>query len=182
MNNKTNAHFPTRSITHIALCTTLLILCAWIKIPFTVPFTMQSFAVFLAPQLLGGKRATLCVLIYILLGIIGLPVFSGFTGGVSILFGATGGFIFGFLAIPLLYWATSRLHKNSKHKKIIVLFAGQCLCYLSGSLWYVTLYIKNFSLAGFISVLSICVLPFLLPDILKLVLSFSAANKLNKHN
>ena len=75
-----------------------------------VPFTMQTFAVFLALGLLGGRRGTYAVLVYLLLGMIGIPVFSGFRGGPGVLLGTTGGYILGFLGSALVYWLmTARL-------------------------------------------------------------------------
>lgn len=70
----------------------LIAICSWISIPMTVPFTLQTFAVFLAVGVLGGKRGSLAVLIYILLGAVGIPVFAGFSGGIGVLLGNTGGY------------------------------------------------------------------------------------------
>ena len=75
----------------IALFAALMALCAWVTVPYAVPFTMQTFGVFLALLLLGGKRGTICMAVYLLLGAVGLPVFSGFRGGVGALVGSTGG-------------------------------------------------------------------------------------------
>ena len=84
---------------YIAVFAVLIAICSWISIPTTVPFTLQTFAVFLAVGVLGGKRGSLSVLIYILLGAVGIPVFAGFSGGFGILLGQTGGYIVGFLCI-----------------------------------------------------------------------------------
>ena len=65
----------------IGLFAALIAVCAQIQIPAAVPFTLQTFAIFLAVGLLGGKRGTVSVVIYILLGMVGLPVFAGFKGG-----------------------------------------------------------------------------------------------------
>ncbi|MEI3229118.1 MAG: biotin transporter BioY [Lachnospiraceae bacterium] len=87
----------TRDMVYIAIFAVLIAICSWISIPTTVPFTLQTFAVFLAVGVLGGKRGTLSILIYLLLGAIGVPVFAGFTGGIGIVLGTTGGYIIGFL-------------------------------------------------------------------------------------
>lgn len=87
----------TTDITLTALYSALIAVCSWISVPAAVPFTMQTFAVFVTVGVLGGKRGTYSVLLYLLLGAAGLPVFAGFTGGVGHLFGATGGYIIGFL-------------------------------------------------------------------------------------
>ncbi len=87
-----------KDMTLIAMFAAIMAVCSWISIPAPVPFTLQTMAVFLAVGLLGGKRGTIAVAIYILLGAVGLPVFAGFSGGLGTLLGLTGGYIFGFLA------------------------------------------------------------------------------------
>ena len=93
---KTNT-LKTRDLTLIALFAALIAICAWLTVPMPdVPFTMQTFGVFAALLLLGGKRGTLSILLYLLLGAAGLPVFSGFRGGIGSLLGTTGGYLVGF--------------------------------------------------------------------------------------
>ena len=75
----------TLNLTYMALGAVLIAVCSWISIPTMVPFTMQTFAVFLVLLLLGGKCATGAILIYILLGAAGVPVFAHFTAGIGIL-------------------------------------------------------------------------------------------------
>ena len=87
----------------IALFAVLLAVFSWTTIPFAVPFTLQTFGVYVALMLLGGKKGTIAIALYILLGAVGVPVFSGFKGGVGALLGPTGGYIFGFLATGLVY-------------------------------------------------------------------------------
>ena len=70
--------------------------CAWISVPGPVPFTLQTMGVFLAVGLLGGRLGSLAVGAYLLLGAVGLPVFSGFSGGVASFAGPTGGYLVGF--------------------------------------------------------------------------------------
>ena len=78
-------------LAYTALFTVLLAVCAWITVPLTVPFTLQTFGVFAALGVLGGRRGTYAVAAYLLLGLAGLPVFSGFRGGPGVLLGTTGG-------------------------------------------------------------------------------------------
>ena len=96
--------FKTIDMVYIAVFAVLIAICSWISIPTTVPFTLQTFAVFLAVGVLGGKRGSLSVLIYILLGAVGIPVFAGFSGGFGVLLGQTGGYIVGFLFSALLMY------------------------------------------------------------------------------
>ena len=95
----------TRDLSYIALMTALLVLCAWMVLPLgPVTFTLQTFGVFAALGILGGKRGTVTVLVYLALGLVGLPVFSGFSGGPAGFMTPTGGYLLGFLAAALLYW------------------------------------------------------------------------------
>ena len=72
-------------------------------VPLTVPFTLQTFAVFAVLLILGGENGTMATAVYVIMGAIGLPVFSGFGGGPGIIFGKTGGYIIGFIFIGLIY-------------------------------------------------------------------------------
>ncbi|MBQ1892315.1 MAG: biotin transporter BioY, partial [Firmicutes bacterium] len=94
--NSSNS-IKTKDMAYIALCAVLLAVCSWISIPFTVPFTLQTFAVFCTLLILGGKRGTVAVAVYILMAAVGLPVLSGFRGGAGALLGTTGGYILGFI-------------------------------------------------------------------------------------
>ena len=91
MASQTVVRSKTYDMVYIAVFAVLMAICSWISIPATVPFTLQTFAVFLTVGVLGGKRGSMAVLIYILLGAIGIPVFAGFYGGVVPLLGNTGG-------------------------------------------------------------------------------------------
>ena len=104
MKKRTNVKFMALS----ALFGALLCLCSWISIPAgAVSFTLQTFAVALALLTLGGKWGSCAVLVYLALGAVGLPVFSGFRGGIGTLLGPTGGYLFGFMLTSLLYWLVS---------------------------------------------------------------------------
>ena len=86
-----------RELCATALGAALMTICAWISIPAQVPFTLQTFAVFFVTALLGLKCGTLSVIVYLLLGAVGLPVFAGFKGGLGSLMGVTGGYLLGFV-------------------------------------------------------------------------------------
>lgn len=94
----------TLDMVYIAIFAVIIAVCSWISVPMVVPFTLQTFGVFCAVGLLGGKRGTLSVLIYVLLGAVGVPVFAGFSSGIGTLFGVTGGYIMGFIFTALIYW------------------------------------------------------------------------------
>lgn len=167
----------------ISLFSAVIVICALITIPSAIPFTLQTFAIFLCLNLLGAKRGIISIIIYILLGIVGLPVFSGFNGGIGALFNVTGGFIFGFIFSALVYWIITITFKNKSAKvvNIVASFLGLFACYLSGTVWYILFFIKNGESISFISAITVCVLPFIIPDILKILLSVTVGEKIKKH-
>lgn len=159
-----------RDMTDIALCAALLVVCAWMTIPFTVPFTMQTFGVFLSVGLLGRKRGTFAVLIYMLLGLVGLPVFSGFQGGPGVLLGITGGYIVGFLPGAWVMGSLQRVLGHSFRRMILAMGLGLLICYGFGTIWYVWVYMRGGG-AQCIAAMQSCVLPYLLPDCGKICLA-----------
>ena len=94
--------FSTRDLCFCAIGAALIAVCAWISIPADVPFTLQTFAIFTVCGLLGGRRGTVSVLVYLLLGAVGAPVFAGFRGGFASLIGTTGGYLVGFILLALI--------------------------------------------------------------------------------
>lgn len=164
----------------VSVFAVLIALCSWITIPMAVPFTMQTFGIFCALGVLGGKRGTLSVIIYILLGAVGLPVFSGFKGGVSALFGVTGGYIAGFVFTALGYWLITKIFGTKKYVKIIAMAAGLLLCYAFGTAWFVLVYSKTNGAIGVLQALSMCVFPFIIPDAVKIALAVFVSNAVRK--
>ena len=154
----------------MALMAVLIAVCSWISIQTVVPFTLQTFAVFCALELLGGARGTIAVAVYLLLGAVGVPVFAGFTGGLGILLGSTGGYLLGFLLTGLVYWLFERLGR-SLWLRVAALLLGLALCYAFGTLWFIEVYSRANGALSVVTALSWCVLPFLVPDGLKLVLA-----------
>lgn len=164
-----------RNMVQCAAFAALICLCAWLSIPFgEISFTLQTFAVFLALGLLGGKWGSAAIGVYLLLGAVGLPVFSGFRGGPGVLLGPTGGYLMGFLAAGLCYWLTDTVWK----KPTVSMVVGQLVCYTVGSLWYCFLYARTGGALGLI--LMKCVIPFLLPDLAKLILAAILTKKLQR--
>lgn len=164
----------------IALFAALIALCAWLTIPAAVPFTMQTFGLFLALLLLGGRRGVLCVTVYLLLGAAGAPVFSGFRGGVSALAGVTGGYLAGFLVSALLMWALSGFARKGRAALAVSMALSLAACYAFGTAWFVAASARAGAAASFRTALAVCVLPYLLPDAAKLYLAFLLARRLKR--
>ena len=166
-------------ITLIALFAALMAICSWISIPLTVPFTLQTFAVFTTLCILGGKRGTLSILVFLLLGAIGVPVFAGFKSGVAVLLGTTGGYLIGFLCTALIYWLFTSLLGNKFIVKLIALLLGLAICYAFGTAWYMVVYMKTGTI-GLATVLGWCVTPFVIPDLVKLAVAFIISDRVTK--
>lgn len=167
-------HPPTRSksdirmLTRSALCAALIAVCSWISIPAAVPFTMQTFAVFLTCELMGGK-GLIPIVLYLLLGAVGMPVFSGFRGGIGALLGPTGGYLMGFAGIALVM----RLWEKALRGRLLPLGMGLGLtvCYAFGTAWFMAVCGRNGSPVGMAQALGLCVLPYIVPDLIKILLA-----------
>lgn len=167
---------------NMALCglfAAVLAVCAWLSIPMgDMVITLQTFGIFLTLGLLGGKWGSASVLVYLLLGAVGVPVFSGFRGGLGALLGTTGGYIFGFMLTALVYWLITSI-KDTPITRLVAMVVGLLLCYGCGSWWYMTRYLSTGSVTlG--AVLLKCVVPFLLPDALKLALAWFLTGRLKR--
>jgi len=166
----------------MALCglfTAVLAICAWISVPMgDSVITLQTFGIFLTLGLLGGKRGTLAILVYLLLGAVGAPVFSGFRGGLGALLGTTGGYIFGFMLTSLIYWLITST-KDTPLTRLLAIVLGLLLCYACGSYWYMSQYLSAGSVTLGLVLLN-CVVPYLIPDAVKLILAWLLTGKLKR--
>lgn len=172
-----SSRLRTRDLTYIALFAVLMAVCAWITIPMTVPFTLQIFAVFAALATLGGRRGTYAVAVYLLLGAVGLPVGAGFQGGLGWLLGTTGGYIVGFLCIALIYWLITARLGESLPVSIAASVLGLLVCYLFGTAWFMAVYARSTGPVGIMTALGWCVFPYVIPDLLKLVLAVTLSQR-----
>lgn len=171
----------TYDIVYIAVFAVIMAICSWISIPAAVPFTLQTFGVFVAVGVLGGKRGTLSILVFILLGAIGVPVFAGFSGGIGVLAGTTGGYIIGFLFSALVMWAMEKIPGKKSVIQILSMAVGLIVCYAFGTVWFMAVYMKTSGPVGLMAVLGWCVIPFIIPDIIKIVMAYGLSRKLKKY-
>ena len=171
-------HRTTLDLVYIAMGAVIIAVCSWISIPTVIPFTMQTFAVFFVLAYLGGKRGTASITIYLILGLVGIPVFSNFTGGIGVLFGTTGGYIIGFVFIGLIYWIATAIWGKKLLVEVLALLLGIAVLYTFGTVWYIKVYASKTGTIGFMTAFSLCVLPFILPDLLKLGLALLLARKI----
>ena len=170
----------TRKLTRCALFAALMALCAWIGLPLghTV-FTMQTFGVWFAFLFLGAGKGTMAVLVYLLLGLMGLPVYAGGTAGPGVLFGANGGYMMGWLLSGLIMWLFER-YVAGRFAKIISMIASLLACYTTGTAWFMMIYAQTSEMPGLWTALLWCVIPFVIPDGLKLALAWWADKRLRQ--
>lgn len=165
----------------IALFTVLLAVCSWIALPTAIPFTLQTLAVCTAACLLKPAHSHAVMWAYLLLGAVGVPVFHNFTAGVGIIVGPTGGFLLGFLpAMPLVSWLHARLGAGF-WRTLLAMLPGMLVYDIFGTVWYALLYAGGTGAAGWAAAFSVCVAPFIIPDLLKLAAAAWLVQKLQPH-
>ncbi len=174
MSNDMKKSFTTHDIAYIAAGVAIIAVASWVYIPVgPVPFTLQTMAIAFVGLALSPKRALCAVALYIILGAVGMPVFSGMQGGIGVLFGPTGGYIWGFvLGMALCSFIRTRQKTMDLSVKMQVLCCVVLLMvtHALGVVWLA--YVSN------ITVLQACAvgsIPFLVPDVIKVVLGASAA-------
>ena len=165
-----------RQVARCGVCIALLAVSAWITVPLgPVPFTMQTFVLALLPQVMRTRDALFTVVVYLLLGAVGVPVFSGFQAGLGVLLGPTGGYLMGFAAgMPV---AGAVMHANVLPRRACGVAAGVALLavsYVLGTLQLMNVYALDAPAA-----LAVAVVPFVVPDVVKVAASVGVAGRGN---
>ena len=156
-----------RDICYIGIFVAIIAVCAQIRIPLPggVPFTLQTLAVALSGLVLGAKRGVIATVIYILLGAIGLPIFTLFGSGFGVVFGLTGGFI---MTFPIMAFLAGICSRQGKVFLLAVgLFAGVAVNLTIGMLWFA--FVAQSTIQ---SAFVVAVAPFILPEVFKMVVVF----------
>lgn len=180
--------FSVYNLVLIAIFVVLITVCTWITIPVgSIPFTLQTFAVFVTGGLLGAKRGTIAVIVYILLGIIGVPVFSAFSSGIVKFIpntetGMTGGYIIGFVFTTIIIGAFKNLacDKDTKQKALFIgvgMVVGDIVCLAFGTVWF---WLFNPMHLGLVASITSCVVPFIIPEIVKIIVALILVLRLEK--
>jgi biotin transport system substrate-specific component len=166
-----------KKITFTALMTAVMCILSPLSIPIgPVPITLSVACVFLCVYALGAKLGSLACGIYILLGLVGLPVFSGFAGGPAKLFGPTGGYIVGYIFMALLSgWFIDRFPMKKFYIQVVGMLLGLVVLYAFGTAWFVFQMKVTFAEA-----LSMCVIPFIAFDMIKIGLALVLGNTVRK--
>ena len=171
-------HSRTYQIGYTGIFAVLLAICSWISIPTMIPFTLQTFGVFLTVLLLGGRHGTIAICIYLLLGAVGIPVFSNFGAGLGYLFGNTGGYAIGFVFIGLIGWFFEVCFGRKPWSLILAMLLGLIVCYFFGTFWFMNISMNTGSTYGLMTTLTMCVFPFIIPDLLKLTFAYIVSRRL----
>jgi len=150
-------------LTITALATAILCIMAPLSIQIgPVPISLTNFVLYFTLYILGWKRTTVSYIIYLLIGAVGLPVFSGFTGGLAKVAGPTGGYLIGFIPMVILSGLVI-LHSRKRSVHILAMIAATLVCYAFGTAWYCIQASVQVPVA-----LGICVIPFLPFDLVKI--------------
>lgn len=172
MNEKT---LSTRSITWIGMFTAILCVLSILQIPMPsgVPLTLQTFAVALCGYVLGTRHGTLSILLYLILGFIGLPVFTGMTGGIGRLFGFTGGFLYGFLFLAFFSGLGSAMKNRAAACALGI--GGLLICHAMGAFHY-----SLVAGCGIGQAFLLVSLPYLVKDVISVVGAYAVSLALHK--
>lgn len=163
-------------LTSTAMMTAILCILAPFSFPIgSVPISAATFVVYLAALLLGMKRSLLCVVLYLLLGAVGLPIFNGWSGGFSHIVGPTGGYLIGYLLIAFFTGWFMKLGHNKISLIILGMIVGTLGCYAIGTIWLayqLSMDARAALMAG--------VIPFIPGDIAKMILSIAISLSMRK--
>ena len=173
----------------ISISAALIAVCSWISIPLgPVPFTLQTLGILAVMLTIGGRRGTIAILVYLALGAVGVPVFAGFKGGIASFAGPTGGFLVGFLVSALVYWLLEKLFLKKLMTTpvktwvfgMLAFLIFEVIMYIVGVIWFMTVYAAQTGPVGLATVMGWCVIPFIIPDIVKMVVAVLIGERASK--
>jgi biotin transport system substrate-specific component len=171
-----NQKIKTKQMVLIALMTAVTCVLGPLSIPLPfspVPISLTNFAIFLAIFVLGMENGTISFIIYLLLGAVGVPVFSSFRGGLQVLAGATGGYLIGFIFLALIMGFALDHFDRKLVPTIIGMIIGMAICYIFGTAWLAKLLSLSFKEG-----LMMGVIPYLAGDVAKIIIAAIVGPKL----
>ena len=192
-NSKTNKSTKNRAFIYdlvlISVSAALITICSWISIPLgPVPFTLQTLGILAVMLTVGGRRGTIAILVYLALGAVGVPVFAGFKGGIMSFVGPTGGFLIGFVIAALVYWLLEKLFLKKLMTTtvrtwifgLLGFLVFEIVMYIVGVIWFMTVYAAQTGPVGLMTVLGWCVIPFIIPDLVKMAVALIIGERASK--
>ena len=192
-NSKTNKSTKNRAFIYdlvlISVSAALITICSWISIPLgPVPFTLQTLGILAVMLTVGGRRGTIAILVYLALGAVGVPVFAGFKGGIMSFVGPTGGFLIGFVIAALVHWLLEKLFLKKLMTTtvrtwifgLLGFLVFEIVMYIVGVIWFMTVYAAQTGPVGLMTVLGWCVIPFIIPDLVKMAVALIIGERASK--
>lgn len=180
---KGGKNMKTKEITLIGLMAAVTCIAGplSLQLPFSpVPISLTNLAIYFSVYILGMRRGTISYLVYLLLGLVGLPVFSGFTSGPAKLLGPTGGYLIGFIFMALIYGYCVDRWNGQVVISFIGMIAGSAVYYLFGTLWLAYQMSKGSGqtlAAALPAAFAAGVLPFIVVDFAKMVLTLLVGSR-----
>lgn len=165
-------------MTYIGLTTALICVVAPLTVPLPfspVPISFANLIIYLCAVIVGTKKITISVLMYILIGAVGVPVYSGYNAGLQRIAGPTGGYLLGFIACAVFTGVFVEKFENKIYMYAIGMVIGTCVCYIMGTVWLS--YCNNLT---FMQALWAGVIPLVPGDIVKIVIAVLAGYKMRK--
>ncbi len=177
-NTAAKHHISTAQMTVTALMTAITCILAPMALPIPVspvPISLTNLVIFFMAYILGTKLSVVSYVLYLLLGTVGLPVFSGFSGGVGKLLGPTGGYLIGFIFLAAISGFFVEKFPAKIYMHVIGMILGMAVCYAFGTAW----------LAGqlgmsFVAGLGVGVIPYLPGDTAKIIIAIIAGPQIRK--
>ncbi len=158
-----------RKTATVGILAALICVFSPLSIPFgAIPISLSTLTIYIVSSSVNKKYSVTAVAIYILIGAVGLPVFSSFTGGLQCITGYTGGYIIGYIPCAFIIGMLTDRFESNKIIYPISMIAGTSVCYLFGTLWYM-----HRAVCGLTEALAVCVLPFIIGDIIKITVASS---------
>lgn len=165
-----------KNLAKTGVITACLCVLAPISVPIgAIPVSLATFVIYLAACIFDVKTSTFAVAAYILLGVCGLPVFSGYRGGAGVIFGATGGYIIGYIPLAVIVSLFKEIKNGGCLQSFSGIVVGTAVLYALGTVWYCFV-----SGTAFIPALSACVIPFLPFDAVKAVIAVLISRPVSK--
>ena len=166
----------TKNLSLMALMSALLCLLDPISIPIgPFPITLSIFIIYIISYILDANSALISVFIYLLMGIVGLPVFAGYKSGLGVILGPSGGYLISYLVVVYISSYYNNKYYYNKILQLLFMFITLILCYVCGTIWF-----SIFKKMTFIESLFICVFPFIITDVIKIIAACMLGNEIRK--
>ena len=173
---KERMNSKTRNMTVCAIMAALMCILGPMSVPIgPIPISLTNLVIYLTVYLLGTKKACISYLVYMLLGAVGLPVFSGFAGGIGKLAGPTGGYLVGFIFMTIICGVIMERVQRKAIPTWLGMVLGTLVAYLFGTVWFVVQ-----TQSAIMYALTACVFPFIPFDLIKITIAILLGKAVRK--